>query len=130
MFHQCGLFSSIIKIPDYCSELAERPKLIQELFERSFMLCTTLNKQEPLDGHFTDTFQNFFSLSEIRFYLHLALIMEPFAQCKIDINPKSNKTEPLVFHLIKAGLKVNLQFPFPYRGLIRIICSSLEMIQK
>lgn len=98
----------MIEIPSTCFELAQKEELIKELFERSFRLCEIADKflVDKEAVQFTDTIKNFFPLADLRFYTYLAMIMEPFAPYKVEINPKSKKTEPLVLNLVKGAVKV------------------------
>jgi len=108
LFNRFHLLPYMIEVPVNCVELAKEPEKILSLFERSFVLCETLHKFIATNEEFAfvETIKKYFGIADVRFLLYMSMIMEPFINYKFIINPKTQKTEPLVFNLMKESLKV------------------------
>lgn len=112
MFNKFNVFPYMIEIPLTCQDLAQNPDKILSLFQQSFVMCNTLQRfiSDKDDFKFIDTMRNYFKLPDIRCLLYMCAILEPFTPYKVLVNPKTQKTEPLAFNLMKDSLKVfNLQ---------------------
>ena len=99
----------MVEIPETCIDLPQNPELVLSAFEKSYKYSEILKSslgQQREDFHFTETLKKNFPLEEIRFYLYLSMIVAPFAGFKVEVNPKTKKTEPLILHLIKGSFKV------------------------
>jgi hypothetical protein len=106
-FYDFGLFPYMIEIPVNCVELSQNTDLILPCFEQSFKLCQVLKHINLDDGFpFTDILKSHLSHAELRFIIYITAIMTPFGGFKVIVNPKTQKTEPLVNILMKESLKV------------------------
>ena len=107
-FHNFGLFPYMIEIPVNCVGLTEDQ--IIPSFEQSYKLSEVLKyittQEETFP--FTEIVKDHLKSDELRFILYCAAIMSPFGGYKVIVNPKTQKTEPLVSVLMKESLKVFL----------------------